>query len=99
MTETAEEAMGMACIEEYIIEGRSTLSPETWQFIGYTDDQGARLNPCPTLEKALTTVAQMKEALSTGQHVWDELRIVRKFTYTQVALVTQARVKSTIVRV
>jgi len=99
MDQTAEEAMGMDCLEEYIIEGRSTVSPDKWQFIRYTDDRNNQRNPCPTLEKALALVRDMKETMAASQHSWEELRIVRKFTYTQVALVTQARVKPTIVRV
>lgn len=91
--------MGMDCVEEYVIEGRSTLSPDKWQFVGYSDEQGRQLNPCPSLDKALATVRDMKETFGASRHAWDELRIVRKFTYTQVALVTKARVPSTIVRV
>lgn len=99
MCGTSEEAMGMDSLEEYVIEGRSTRAPDRWQFVGYYDEQGCQLNPCPTLEKALETVRDIKEAFGVIPHSWDELRIVRKFTYTQVALVTKARVKSTPVRV
>ncbi|MFY0108258.1 hypothetical protein ABTP98_19480, partial [Acinetobacter baumannii] len=82
MRGTAEEEMGMDCLEEYIIEGISTVNPGNWQFVRYSDECSGLQNPSPTLEKALATVRAMKETIASTRHSWEQFRIVRKFTYT-----------------
>lgn len=64
--------------DEFSIEGQSSLQPEAWHDVCLTDESGADITKCDTLEEAQAVVEELRLLIAAEPKCshWEYLRIV-----------------------